>query len=73
MARKEWLIDSHILNGHNPLLALQLHHPINQQKRVAMRQNRLDLVDVHCAGGGCGGRSSVAFKFVVSLILKREL
>ena len=56
MAGKEWLIDRHILDGDNLLLALNLQDPVNQQKRVAMRKDGLDLVDIERAGRGLGCR-----------------
>src|ERR1700731_4380840 len=50
MPGEEWFIDGHILDGHNFLFALDLQYPVNQQERVAMRQDGLDLIDIHRAG-----------------------
>ena len=54
-----------------------LHYPVNQEKRVAMRKDGLNLVDIERDGLARGGRRRASFKaaftLVVSLILKREL
>jgi hypothetical protein len=46
MARKKWLIDSHILNRYNSLCPLKGNYPIDQQERVAVGQIIHDLPDV---------------------------
>ncbi|MNR44636.1 hypothetical protein D3C85_1634060 [compost metagenome] len=52
MAIEERLIDADILVGTNALaFDIQLHHPIHQQERVAVRQVFANLVDVHHVQG----------------------
>src|SRR4029079_15294408 len=44
---KERLIDRYVFYRHNPLQWLNLDDTINQQEWITMRNNRLNLVDVH--------------------------
>ena len=46
MTGEEWFVDGHILDGHNPLLALDLNHPVDQQKGKAVRQDVENVDDV---------------------------
>jgi glutamate carboxypeptidase len=69
MTRKKRLIDGDILNGHNPLPALQVEHAVDQQERKSMRQNLADVVDVEGRLGwrgrlGCA-LSDVSHSFVI--------
>src|SRR5581483_5403899 len=48
------LVRGDVLDGDNALLALDLDHAINQEKRIAMRQNRLDFGDVQRPFLRCG-------------------
>ncbi len=43
---KEWFVDGHILDGHDPLLALDLNHAVDQQKGKSVRQNVENIDDV---------------------------
>ena len=43
---KEGLVDGHILDGHDPLLALDLDHAVDQQKGKAVRQDVENIDDV---------------------------
>ncbi|MNF08705.1 hypothetical protein D3C80_2091920 [compost metagenome] len=48
VAVEEWLVDADILVGTYALaLYIQIHHPIDQQERVTMRQVLTYFVDVH--------------------------
>src|SRR5205807_4789405 len=49
MPHKERLVDGHILERHHSLHALQLQNPVNQEKRITMPKQRLNLVDVQRA------------------------
>src|SRR5262249_35026105 len=40
------IADAHVLDRHDPLLGLHLQHPVDQQQRVAVRQDRHDPFDV---------------------------
>src|SRR6202034_2355171 len=44
MPGKKRLVDSYILDSDDALLALQLQHAVNQEKRIAMRKDAQDLV-----------------------------
>src|SRR5580658_1836015 len=39
MSREKRFVDGHVLNGNNALPALQLKHAVNQQERIAVRQD----------------------------------
>ena len=52
MSLKERLVDGDIFNGDNALFAPDLNNAIEQQKGIAVRQNRHDLLDVERAAGG---------------------
>jgi hypothetical protein len=43
---EERLIHSHVLDSDNSLFAGKIEHPIDQQKRVSVRQNAKNIVDV---------------------------
>ena len=42
----KWLIDRNVLDRHNSLLALEINYTVNQQKRIAMRQNLENVVNI---------------------------
>jgi len=46
MAGEKWFIDAHILNGDDSFPTLKFDDPVNQQKRIAMRQYPHNFVDV---------------------------
>src|SRR5262249_45085394 len=52
MPAEEGLVDANVLERHDLLLALNLQHPVDQQKRIAVRKNSLDLINVQRAGLG---------------------
>jgi len=43
---KKWLINRHILDRHNALLAREINHAVDQQKRVTMRQYAQNIVNI---------------------------
>lgn len=47
MAHEIWLVEGHILDGQNALIALELKHTIHQQKRVAVGQLLENCVNIH--------------------------
>ena len=55
MPGKKWLIDANALERHDTLLTLEVDYSIDQQERISMRENSLDLVDVE--GRLCPDRS----------------
>src|SRR5262249_60300954 len=71
MAAKEGLVDAHVLERDDLLLALNLQHPVDQQKRISVRENGLDLIDVQRAGPRaalcCFSRTRICGAFVHSL------
>ena len=42
MPDKKGLVDGDVLDGDNPLFALQFQNAVDQQKRIAVRQNLQD-------------------------------
>lgn len=46
---EKWLINGDIFNRHNALHAHEVDHTINQQKRIAMRQNSQNIVNIQLA------------------------
>ena len=46
---EERLVDAHVLERHDATAGLELEHPVDQQERVAMRQDLHDPLDVHRA------------------------
>src|SRR2546426_8674307 len=46
MPGKERLVDSDILDGHDPLLALEIDHTVDQQEWEPVRQDAKNIVDV---------------------------
>ncbi len=48
VALEERLVDGHILDGHQALAALELDHSVDQQKRVTVRKEIQDFLDVKC-------------------------
>ena len=61
MAGEERLIDGDILDGYDALLACDINHTINHQKRKAVGQDAKDVIDVQRSlGGSFGGRVSVS-------------
>ena len=56
MAVEEGFIDSDILDSNDPLHPLQFQDPVQQEKRVAVSQKSLDLINVHGPTGGNGIR-----------------
>src|SRR5258708_2944468 len=51
VADEERLVGRDILKRHNPLAPVDLHYAVQQQKRIAVRQNGLDLLDVERTQG----------------------
>src|ERR1022692_1249735 len=56
MAVEKRFVDGDVLDRHDALFALQLQHAVNQQKRITVRQNFQDVVNVEYRLG-CGGVS----------------
>src|ERR1700722_18860741 len=54
---KNGSVKGHVLDGDDPVLPLQIEHAIDQQKRIAMRQNLQNVVDIEHGFGLCGHRS----------------
>ena len=48
VALKKGLVHGHILDGYQALAALELNHSVDQQKRVAVRKQSQDLLDIKC-------------------------
>jgi hypothetical protein len=46
MSLEKRLVERHVLDGHQPLGGLILHHPVDQQKWVPVRQQIQDLLDI---------------------------
>ena len=46
MPDKKGLVDGDVLDGDNPLFALQFQNAVDQQERVSVRQNFKDFVDI---------------------------
>jgi hypothetical protein len=46
MADEEGLVNRDILDRHNPLFALKVDHPVDEQHRIAMRKNPHNVIDV---------------------------
>src|SRR5271169_368260 len=55
MSGEKRLIDADVLDGDNAVFARDLDHAVDQQERVTVRQNGLDLIDVQ-RGPAVGGR-----------------
>ena len=50
--RKITLVERHVLDADDPLVQLELGNPVDQQERVAVRQNPLDRRVVQRKGQG---------------------
>ena len=46
MSAEKLLVDRHVLDGDDAFFALQLEHAVDQQERIAVRQDLQDVVDV---------------------------
>ncbi len=61
MPLEEWLIRGHVLDSDNPIFR-QLNNPVHQQKRIAVRQNLTNFINVNKNGHGkpsiAGGSSN---------------
>src|SRR6266404_4460289 len=53
VAGKKWLVDGDVLDGYDALHAHQIDHAVDQQKRVAMRQDAHDFMNVELGVLGC--------------------
>src|SRR5207244_1704207 len=47
MALKIGFVDGNVFHAHDALQTLHFHHGVHEQKRVAMRQNLLNLHNIH--------------------------
>jgi hypothetical protein len=47
MALEKGLVDGHVLDGNQTLARLALDDPIDQQERVAVRQQALYFLNIH--------------------------
>ena len=56
MPSKERLIDGDVLNGDDALLACDVNHTIDHQKRKAVRQDAKNVIDVQRSFGWSFGR-----------------
>ncbi len=54
MPHKERFVRGDVLEGHNLFPPLDFHDPVQQKKRIAMRQNGLDFLDVKRANDFAG-------------------
>ena len=70
---KEWFVDRDVLDRHDPLFALELEHAVNQQKRIPVRQNLQNVVDVEPGLRSCPDEVSGTgvLSFIVHVRLKR--
>ena len=74
---KERLVDGHILDGHDPLLALDLNDAVDQQEGKAVGQNMENVDDVQRGlyrRRGCGrmGERCRSFSLVRLLLVRSE-
>jgi hypothetical protein len=51
MTGKKRLIEGHVLQGHEIIVALKVQYSVDQQKRVTVRQMTEHLMDIHRVQG----------------------
>src|SRR5690606_499458 len=52
MSLKEFFVDADVLVGLDPLAKLDLHHSVDQQEGVTLRQIGFDLANIHHSSAG---------------------